>query len=91
MTIYNHTQHESIYYSVSAKSGGSVDCGNLGPGDEATLASYDDTPGVKITLTISKTGDATDVIIQDSGLLGGSSGKQLLEEAPPPLSDRPPI
>lgn len=67
MTLYNHTQHESVYYSVSVKGGG-VACGNLDPGDEATLAGFDDTPGVKVTLTISKTGDATDVIIQDPGL-----------------------
>ena len=66
MTIYNKTQHENVYYSISRKGG--VDCGNLGPGDEATLASYDDKPDVKVTLTISKTGDATGVIIEDSGL-----------------------
>jgi hypothetical protein len=90
MTIYNNTQHESVYYGVSRKGGG-VDCGNLGPGDEATLASYDDKPDVKVTLTISKTGDATDVIIQDPGLVQGSSGEQLVEEAPPTLGDRSPI
>jgi hypothetical protein len=67
MTIYNNTQHESIYYSVSQKVG--VDCGNLGPGDQVTLSSYDDKPDVKLTLTISKTGDATEVVIRDPGLL----------------------
>ena len=72
MTIYNNTQHESVYYSISRKGGG-VDCGNLGPGDQATLASYDDKPDVKVTLTISKTGDATDVIIQDPGLISSQS------------------
>jgi hypothetical protein len=72
MTLYNNTQHESVYYSVSFKGGG-VDCGNLGPGDEVTLASYDDKPNVKVTLTISKTGDATGVIIQDPGLISSQA------------------
>ena len=66
MTIFNNTQHESVYYSISHKGG--VDCGNLGPGDEATLSTYDDQPNVKLTLTISKTGDATEVVISDPGL-----------------------
>lgn len=66
MTIYNNTQHESIYYSISHKGG--VDCGNLDPGDQATLSSYDDKPDVKLTLRISKTGDATEVVIRDPGL-----------------------
>ncbi|HYJ04409.1 MAG TPA: hypothetical protein VEX43_04705 [Chthoniobacterales bacterium] len=77
MTIFNNTQHESIYYSISHKGG--VDCGNLGPGDQATLASYDDKPDVKLTMTISKTGDATEVIIRDSGLLQSSSGENPVE------------
>jgi hypothetical protein len=72
MTIYNNTKHESVYYSVSYVGGG-VACGNLDPGDEATLAGFDDTPGVKVTLTISKTGDATDVIIQDPGLISSQA------------------
>lgn len=63
MTI---TQHESVYYSVSDKGG--VDCGNLGPGEDAVLSSFDDKPDVKVTLTISKTGDETVVIIEDPGL-----------------------
>ena len=66
MTISNNTQHESVYYSISHKGG--VDCGNLGPGDDAVLATYDNSPNVKLTLTISKTGDETEVIIQDPGL-----------------------
>lgn len=66
MVISNNTQHETVYYSVSRKGG--VDCGNLDPGDDATLATYDDTPNVKVTLTISKTGSATEIIIQDPGL-----------------------
>jgi hypothetical protein len=72
MVITNNTQHESVYYSVSAKGGG-VACGNLLPGDDATLAGFDDTPGVKLTLTISKTGDATEVIIQNPGLISSPS------------------
>jgi hypothetical protein len=67
MMIINNSQHESVYYSVSVK-GGAVACGNLDPGDDATLADFDDTPGIKVTLTISKTGDDTQVIIQDPGL-----------------------
>jgi hypothetical protein len=57
MTITNNTQHASIYYSTSQKGG--VDCGNLKPGDDVVLYSYDNKPDVKITLTISKTGDET--------------------------------
>jgi hypothetical protein len=67
MTITNNTQHASIYYSTSRHKGG-VDCGNLNPGDDVVLSTYDDKPDVKITLTISKTGDETEVIIQDAGL-----------------------
>jgi hypothetical protein len=67
MTITNNTQHASIYYSVSYK-GGSTDCGNLGPGDDKVMPSFDDQQGVRVTLTISKTGDETEVIIQDPGL-----------------------
>lgn len=66
MTITNNTQHASVYYSVSAKGG--TDCGNLGPGDDVVMPSFDDKPKVKVTLTISKTGDETEVIIQDPGL-----------------------
>jgi hypothetical protein len=67
MTITNNTQHASVYYSVSRKGGG-VDCGNLAPGDDAVMPSFDDKPNVKVTLTISKTGDETEVVIQDPGL-----------------------
>lgn len=77
MTIFNNTQHENVYYSISHKGG--VDCGNLGPGDEATLASYNDKPDVKLTLTISKTGDATEVVIRDPGLVQSSAGENLVE------------
>ena len=66
MVISNNTQHASIYYSVSHKGG--VDCGNLDTGDDATMPSFDNQPAVKVTLTISKTGDETEVIIQDPGL-----------------------
>jgi hypothetical protein len=66
MTITNNTQHESVYYSISHKGG--VDCGNLGPGDDVVLATYDNSPNVKLTLTISKTGDETVVEIADPGL-----------------------
>jgi hypothetical protein len=66
MTITNDTQHASIYYSVSRKGG--VDCGNLDPGDDIVMPSFDDKSDVKVTLTISKTGDETQVIIQDPGL-----------------------
>ena len=66
MVISNNTQHESVYYSISHKGG--VDCGNIGPNDEATLATNDNSPNVKVTLTISKTGDETEIIIQDPGL-----------------------
>jgi hypothetical protein len=66
MVITNNTQHETVYYSVSRKGG--ADCGNLGPGEDVTLATYDNTPNVKVTLRILKTGDNTEVIMQDSGL-----------------------
>jgi hypothetical protein len=66
MTISNSTQHASVYYSVSHAGG--VDCGNLDPGDDIVMPSFDDKPDVKVTLTISKTGDETEVIIQDPGL-----------------------
>jgi len=77
MTLFNNTQHESVYYSVSHKGG--VDCGNLGPGDQVELASYDDKPDVKLTMTFLKTGDATQVIIADPGLLKSSSGENPVE------------
>jgi hypothetical protein len=67
MTITNNTQHATISYTTSFK-GGSVDCGNLKPGDDVVLTSYDDKPDVKVTLTVSKTGDETMFIIQDDGL-----------------------
>jgi hypothetical protein len=67
MTITNNTQKQSVYYSVSTK-GGSVDCGNLGPGDDVVMPSFDDKPGVKVVLTISHTGDEDEIIVQNSGL-----------------------
>ena len=66
MTLFNNTKHESVYYSISHTGG--VDCGNLGPGDQVELTTYDDKPNVKLTMTFLKTGDATDVVISDSGL-----------------------
>ena len=66
MTITNNTQHASVYYSVSDKGG--VDCGNLAPGDEKVMPSFDDKPDVKVTLTISKTGDETVIDVADPGL-----------------------
>ena len=66
MTIFNNTQHEKIYFSISHKGG--VDCGNLDPGDQRELSSYDDKPDVKLTMTFLKTGDATEVVIRDPGL-----------------------
>lgn len=66
MTITNGTQHASIYYSVSRKGG--VDCGNLDPGDDVVMPSMDDKADVKVTLTISKTGDETVIEIADPGL-----------------------
>ena len=67
MIITNNTQHASIYYSVSRKGGG-VDCGTLAPGDDAVMPSFDDKPNVKVTMTISKTGDETVIEITDPGL-----------------------
>jgi hypothetical protein len=67
MTITNNTQHANIYYSCSSK-GGSTDCGDLAPGDDIVMPSMDDKSGVRVVLTISKTGDETEVIIQDPGL-----------------------
>ena len=67
MTITNNTQHANVYYSVS-RAGGGVDCGNLGPGDDAVMPSFDGQPNVKVTLTISKTGDETVIEIADPGL-----------------------
>ena len=66
MTITNNTKHENVYYSISHKGG--VDCGSLKPGDDVVLWSYDNKPDVKVTLTISKTGDETVVEIADPGL-----------------------
>jgi hypothetical protein len=66
MTITNNTQHENVYYTTSHKGG--VDCGNLAPGNDVVLATYDNKPDVKVTLNISKTGDETTIIIQDDGL-----------------------
>jgi hypothetical protein len=77
MTISNNTQHASIYYSVSHKGG--VDCGNLDPGDDAVMPSFDDSAGVKVTLTISKTGDETTIEIADPGLLKSSPGESVVE------------
>jgi hypothetical protein len=67
MTISNNTQKQNVYYSVGM-TGGSVDCGNLGPGDDVNLVAYDQKPDVKVTLTITHTGDETEFIIQDPGL-----------------------
>ena len=53
MTITNNTQHASVYYSVSDKTG--VDCGNLSPGDDVVLPSFDDKPDVRV-LPIFSTG-----------------------------------
>jgi hypothetical protein len=66
MTLFNNTKSEKIYYSISHKGG--VDCGNLDPGDQAELSSYDDKPDVKLTLSFLKTGDETEVVISDPGL-----------------------
>ena len=66
MTLFNNTKSEKIYYSISQTGG--VDCGNLNPGDQTELTSYDDKPDVKLTLHFLKTGDDTDVVISDSGL-----------------------
>ena len=66
MTITNNTQHANVYYSASHTGG--VDCGNLAPGDDAVLPSFDNKSNVKITLTVSKTGDETVIDIADPGL-----------------------
>ena len=66
MIITNNTKKKSVYYSVSAK--GLTDCGNLGPGDDVNLFSYDQKPNVKVTLTITHTGDETEFLVQDVGL-----------------------
>ena len=66
MTITNNTQNENIYYSASHKGG--VDCGYLKPGFDVVLSTYDNKPDVKVTLTISKTGDETVIEIADPGL-----------------------
>lgn len=84
MTITNNTQHATIYYSVSNQAG--VDCGSLSPGDDAVMPSFDDKSDIKITMTISKTGDETEIIIQDPGLLGDSAGEDVVEQ-PPPAGD----
>jgi hypothetical protein len=67
MVIANSTQKQKLSYTVSVK-GGSVDCGNLGPGEDVNLFAYDRKPGVKVTLTITHTGDETEFIVQDPGL-----------------------
>lgn len=67
MVISNNTKKQTLAYSVSVK-GGSVDCGNLGPGDDVNLFAYDQKPKVKVTLTISHTGDETEFSVLDPGL-----------------------
>ena len=66
MTITNNTQHETVNWTVSGHAG--VECGNLSPGDDMVMPAFDNQPKVKVTLVISKTGDETEVIIEDSGL-----------------------
>ncbi|HKP94063.1 MAG TPA: hypothetical protein VJS88_09220, partial [Chthoniobacterales bacterium] len=61
-----NTQKASVYYSASSK--GSTDCGNLSPGDEIVMPSMDNKTDVRVVLTISRTGDEDEIIIQDSGL-----------------------
>ena len=67
MVIANSTTKQNLSYSVSV-TGGSVDCGNLGPGENVNLFAYDQKPGVKVTLTVTHTGDETEFIVQDGGL-----------------------
>jgi hypothetical protein len=67
MVISNNTKKQTVSYSVSVK-GGSVDCGNLGPGDDVNLFAYDQKPGVKVTLAITHTGDETVFDVSDPGL-----------------------
>ncbi|MFL6518942.1 MAG: hypothetical protein ACJ8NS_01860 [Chthoniobacterales bacterium] len=67
MVISNGTKKQNVGYTVSV-TGGSVDCGNLGPGDDVNLFAYDQKPGVKVTVTISHTGDETLVEVSDPGL-----------------------
>jgi hypothetical protein len=66
MIITNNTKHASVYYTASHKGG--VDCGNLPPGDDVVLSTYDNKPNVKVTVTISKTGDGNVIEIADPGL-----------------------
>jgi hypothetical protein len=67
MVISNNTKKQTLSYTASVK-GGSVDCGNLGPGDDVNLFAYDQKPGVKVTLTITHTGDETVFDVSDPGL-----------------------
>jgi hypothetical protein len=73
MVIANSTTKQNLSYSVSIKAGGLVDCGNLGPGENVNLFAYDQKPGVKVTLTVTHTGDETEFIVQDGVLKAGHS------------------
>jgi sulfate adenylyltransferase subunit 1 (EFTu-like GTPase family) len=67
MTITNITKKQNVNYSVSSP-GGSVDCGNLGPGDDVVFQAYDNKANVKVIVTISHTGDEDEIIVQNTGL-----------------------
>ena len=64
MLIVNNCQKASVSYTASFQ-GGSVDCGNLAPGDDVNLVAYDQKPHVKVTLTVTHTGDQTEFIVED--------------------------
>ncbi len=70
MVIANSTNKQNLSYTVSVK-GGSVDCGNLAPGENVNLFTYDQKPGVRVTLIVTHTGDETEFIVQDGGLKAG--------------------
>lgn len=66
MIITNNTKDATVHYFIERP--GSSACGDLGPEGEAVLPTFDNKTDVKISLTISKTGDETEVVVADPGL-----------------------
>jgi hypothetical protein len=65
MIIANDTK-QTVHYDISAP--GKSDCGDLGPDDDANLASYNNISNVVLTLRIPRMGDQTQVTLTEMGL-----------------------
>jgi hypothetical protein len=66
MIITNNAKQGSMHYFIACT--GASACGDLGPGDEAVLPSYNDKTNVTVTLNIWKTSDQMELTLNDSGL-----------------------